>query len=73
MGFWMAAGGGLGYACSILISKTPYIKNNYYVKKYKYRPFWIFFLTLTYHGYKLMNFTKRKGVRELAKDPENLA
>lgn len=63
MAVWMAIGGTLGFGSSYLLRKIPYIKDNYYVKKYRYRMLWICLIPLTYHGYKLMNFTKRKRLR----------
>ena len=72
MALWTCAGAISGYTVFKLLPKLPFLNTNYYVRKYKYTPFFIFFFTLTYHGYKLMSFQKRKGIRELAKDPSNL-
>lgn len=71
MALWMCAGAISGYTVFKTLPKLPYLRNNYYIRKYKYTPFFIFFFTLTYHGYKLMSFQKRKGIRELAKDTTN--
>lgn len=68
----MGAGLLLGYAGYKLLPKIPYLKNNYYMHRFKYTTFMIVFFVMTYHGYKLMGFQKRKGIRELAKDEENL-
>lgn len=65
---WVGFGILLGYAGYKLLPKIPYLKNNYYIHRYKYTTFSIVFCVMAYHGYKLMNFQKRKGVRELAKD-----
>lgn len=73
MGWWSAGGATAGYIVSKTMQKIPFLARNYYIRRYKYTPFMIFFITLTYHGYKLMGYNKRKGVRELVKDPANLA
>lgn len=52
-----------GYVAVRLLPKIPILSKNYYIRKYKFTPFFVVFLTLTYHGYKLMEFTKRKGIR----------
>lgn len=72
MGLWMLTGVVGGYAIAKLLPKIPYLNKNYYIRKYKFTPFFVVFGTLTYHGYKLMAFQKRKGIRQLAKDPVNL-
>lgn len=72
MTFWMVGGALSGFAISKLLGTIPYLKDNYYIRKYKFTPFFILFMSASYHGYKLMNFTRRKGTREIAKDPANL-
>lgn len=65
--FWMA----LGFIGGGLTMKfLPIIfKNNYYIQKRSVVSFVIIFGTLTYHGFKVMNFEKRKAIRSLAKYP----
>lgn len=69
---WAIGGITLGFAFYKFLPKIPLVKDNYYVRKYKGMSFMVPFLTLTYHGYKLSQFQKRKGVREIAKDPNNI-
>jgi len=52
-----------GYGLFKLLPKVPFLTNNYYIRKYKFTPFFVVFITLSYHGYKLMSFQKRKGIR----------
>lgn len=72
MGIWMTWGLLGGYALYKILPKLPYLNRNYYIRRYQFTPLFIVAVTLTYHGYKLMAFQKRKGIRELAKDPTNL-
>lgn len=60
---WMIGGILSGYIAYKLLPKIPILNKNYYIRKYKYSPLFIFGITLSYHGYKLMSFQKRKGIR----------
>ena len=61
MCFWMFSGLGLGYGTMKL--QSIFLKKNYFMQKYGKIPFYMLFFGFTYHGYKLMEFEKRKGVR----------
>lgn len=64
---WNVYGGLLGVCLYNIIPRIPIIKHNRYIKKYRFSPFFICFGVLSYHGYKLKEFEKRKGIRDLAK------
>ena len=67
MTFWMIVGliGG-----GVTMKVLPMIfKNNHYVQKRSIVSFFLISGTLTYHGYKLMEFQRRKAMRILAKNP----
>ena len=61
MFFWVFSGVTLGFAAMKLQSSL--FKSNYFAQKYRKAPLYIFSLALGYHGYKLMSFEKRKGIR----------
>lgn len=69
---WNIYGGLVGLGLYLVIPKLPILKKNPYIRRYRYSPFIISFVVLSYHGYKLKELEKRKGIRELAKNPDNL-
>ena len=61
MTFWMGLGFVSGGAVMFILPKI--FKNNHYVQKRSFVSFLIIFSTLSYHGYKVMGFEKRKAIR----------
>ena len=70
--FWAFVGSFTGFTLTKLIpligSKLPANK----LQKYKRFGFWIPIITFTYHGYKTSRRYKRKGMRQITKDPANV-
>ena len=72
MFFWIGFGGVMGYLSFTLAPSVAFLRNRASFKKIRWTLTIVPLLVFPYHGIKFMIKYKRKGVREVAKDPSNL-